>query len=152
MRALSDSTPGNSAPIIHDFILFVKLYTALCFLLIVSCIQMAFLPQIKYVNYLRRGLVLVFNCLFLPSIQGMGNTPGQNPCAIGLSLVGLPSVPSPAPVTQHPLQSSVSYTHNLPHELSLAPGGLLCLAPSHRHSQEAEVVHTRPYNSAGALI
>lgn len=48
----------------------------------------AFPTQVKYISYLRRSLVLFFNCLFLLRIQGMGPTQGRNPCAIGLSVVG----------------------------------------------------------------
>lgn len=110
----------------------------------------AFPPPDKIDKLLEKRLSFILQLSEPP-----GNGPRPRPeslCYGAFCGWGLPPAPSPTPVTQHPLPSGLACTHNLPPGLSLAPGRLLRLAPSHRRSQEAEVVHTRPYNSAGALI
>lgn len=95
MRALSDSKPGSSAPITHDCVLFVKLYTALCSLLIASGIQMPFLSQIKYIDYLRKRLSFSLQLSVPPQHLGNGETANthsrRNPAEgwLGLSAVRL---------------------------------------------------------------
>lgn len=67
---------------------------------------------------------------------------------------GLPPAAPPAPGDSRrlpPVQSSLSCTHNLPQAPLLAPWRLLCLAPSRRHSQEAEKQLTQDRTARLAL-